>query len=106
LFALKKIDDYTIVIFVLTFYNKVHHKSAVAYRGGGGATRPFVRDGGVEELKETQQWGHAPRSGPEVKNGRSGAEDDVPERLGCRTVKEELSQIAGAALRILLHIVA
>jgi len=45
--------------------------------------------------------GHTPRSGPEVKNGRSGAENAVPERLGCGTVKE-MSQIlqrvsAGAA---------
>jgi len=30
--------------------------------------------------------------GPEVKNG-SGAEDGVPQRLGCVTVKEEVSQI-------------
>jgi len=55
---------------------------------------------------ETQQLGNAPRSGPEVKNGRS-AEDGTPERLGCGTVKEEVSQIlqrmsAGAASRILL----
>jgi len=41
---------------------------------------------------ETQQSGHAPRSGPEVKNGRS-VEDGAPERLGCETVKEEVSQI-------------
>jgi len=46
--------------------------------------------------------GHDPRSGPEVKNGRSSAKDDAPERLGCRAVKEEVSQIlqrvsAGAA---------
>jgi len=34
------------------------------FDGGGGATRPLPRDGGVEE---TQQSGHAPRSGPEVK---------------------------------------
>jgi len=45
--------------------------------------------------------GHAPRSGPEVKNG-SSAEDGTPEKLGCGTVKEEVSQIlqrvsAGAA---------
>jgi len=50
---------------------------------------------------ETQQTGHAPRSGSEVKNG-SGAEDGAPERLRCGTVKEEASQIlqrvsAGAA---------
>jgi len=51
---------------------------------------------------ETQESGHAPRSGPEHKNGRSGAEDGTPERLGCGTVKEEVSHIlqrvsAGAA---------
>jgi len=34
-----------------------------------------------------------PLSGSEVKNGRSGAEDRAPERLGCGTVKEEGSQI-------------
>jgi len=51
---------------------------------------------------ENQQSSHALRSGPEVKNGRSGAEDGAPRRLGCGTVKEEVSQIlqrvsAGAA---------
>jgi len=50
---------------------------------------------------ETQQSGHASRSGPEVKN-RSSAKDGAPERLGCGTVKEEASHIlqrvfAGAA---------
>jgi len=34
-----------------------------------------------------------PRSGPEVKDGRSSAEDGALERLGCGTVKEEVSQI-------------
>jgi len=46
--------------------------------------------------------GHIPRSGPEVKNGRSGTVDGAPEKLICVTVKEEVSQIlqrvsAGAA---------
>jgi len=55
---------------------------------------------------ETQQPGHAPWSGPEVKNGRSSAKDGTPERLGCGTIQEE-NQIlqrgaAGAARRILL----
>jgi len=43
---------------------------------------------------ETQQSGHTPRSGPEVKNGRSSAKDGSPERLRC-------SDPAGAARRIL-----
>jgi len=58
---------------------------------GMGAWRNFT---------ETQQSDHAPRYGPEVKNG-SSAEDGAPERLRCRTI-QEASQIlqrvsAGAA---------
>jgi len=34
---------------------------------------------------KTQQSGHAPRSGPEVKYGRSSAEDGPSERLLCGT---------------------
>jgi len=61
----------------------------------------------VEELHETQQSGHAPRSGPEVKNDRSSAKDDAPERLRCQAIQEEVSWIllkvsAGAARTILL----
>jgi len=41
---------------------------------------------------ETKQSCHAPRSGPEVKNG-SNAKDGAPERLGCGTIQEEVSQI-------------
>jgi len=63
---------------------------------------PFRGMGAWRNFMETQQSGHAPRSGPEVKNGRSDAEDGAPERLGCGAVKEEVSQIlqrvsAGAA---------
>jgi len=47
---------------------------------------PFERWG--VSSTETQQSGHAPRSEPEAKTGRSGAEDGAPERLGCGTVKE------------------
>jgi len=49
---------------------------------GGGATRPLPRDGGVEELHGD------PTVGP--KNGRSGAEDDALERLGCGTARRKL----------------
>jgi len=52
--------------------------------------------------KETQQWGHASRSGTEFKNRRSSAKDGAPERHGFGAVKEEMNQIlqrvsAGAA---------
>jgi len=48
---------------------------------------------------ETQQSDHAPRSGSEVENGRSSAEDGAPERLGCGTVKEEVSRILQEGVR-------
>jgi len=56
---------------------------------------------------ETQQSGHTPRSGPEVKNGSSSAKDDTPERFRYGTIQKEVSQIlqrvsAGAARSILL----
>jgi len=68
---------------------------------------PFQGMGAWRNSTETQQSGHAPRTGPEVKNGRSGAEDGASERLGCGTVMKEVSQIlqrvsAGAACRTLL----
>jgi len=46
---------------------------------------PFRGVGAWRNSTETQQSGHPPRSGSEVKNGRSGAEDGAPERLGCGT---------------------
>jgi len=66
---------------------------------------PFRGMGAWRNSTETQQSDHAPRSGPEVKNGRSCAKDGAPERIGCGTIQEE-SQIlqkvsAGAAWRIL-----
>jgi len=69
---------------------------------GGGATRPLPREWGMKELHGDPTVGHAPRSKPEVKNGRSCAKDGAPERLECGTVKEEVSRIlqrvsAGAA---------
>jgi len=54
---------------------------------------PFRGMGAWRNSTEAQQLGHAPRSGPEVKNGRSSAEDGAPERLECGIVKEEVSQI-------------
>jgi len=62
--------------------------------------------GAWRNYTETQQSGHASRSGPDAKNGRSSAKDGVPERLGYGTVKEEVSHIlqrvsAGTAQRIL-----
>jgi len=38
---------------------------------------------------------HAPRSGPEVKNGRSSAEDGAPERLGCGQGRGESDPAGG-----------
>jgi len=54
---------------------------------------PFRGMGVWRNSTETQQSGHAPRSGLEVKIGRSSAKDGAPERLRCGTVKEEVSQV-------------
>jgi len=56
----------------------------------------------VEELHGDPAVGPCPKVWTRGQNGRSGAEDGAPERLGCRAVKEEVSQIlqrvsAGAA---------
>jgi len=59
----------------------------------------------MDDSTETQQSGHAPRSGPEVKNGRSGAEDGAPERLGCGTVKEEMTITSWIAELLTLQII-
>jgi len=47
---------------------------------------------------ETQQSGHAPRSGPEVKNGRSSAKDGAPERLRYGTIQKVVSQLGATGL--------
>jgi len=44
--------------------------------------------GAWRNSRGTQYSGHAPKSGPEVKNGRSSAKDGAPERLGCGIVKK------------------
>jgi len=48
---------------------------------------PFRGTGAWRNSTETKQSGHAQRSGPEVKNGRS-AKDRELERLGCGTFQE------------------
>jgi len=51
---------------------------------------PFQGMGAWKNSTETQQSGHVPRSGPEVKNGRSNAKDGASERLRCGTIQENL----------------
>jgi len=41
--------------------------------GGGGAIWPLPRAGGAEESRPVPIDGHAPSSGPEIKNGRNSA---------------------------------
>jgi len=48
----------------------------------------FREMGAWRNSTETQQSGHAPRSGPEVRNGRSSAKDGAPERLRCGRIQE------------------
>jgi len=51
--------------------------------------------------------GHAPTSGPEIKNGRSSVKNGAPKRLRCETIQEEgyILQLMSedAARRILLQ---
>jgi len=54
------------------------------YGGGSGATRPLPR---VEAWRNSTESGHAPRSGPEIKTGRSSTKYGTPERLGCGTIQ-------------------
>jgi len=49
---------------------------------------PFRGMGVGRNSTETQQSGHNPRSGPEVKNGRSSDKDGAPERLRCETIQK------------------
>jgi len=54
--------------------------------GIGDATQPLPKDEGAENLQgiSTSQ---APKSGSEVKNGKSSAKDGVPERLRCGPIQ-------------------
>jgi len=49
---------------------------------------------GVEELHKDQhhQSGHAPRYGPEIKNGKSSVKNGEPESLKCGTIQEEVEE--------------
>jgi len=55
-------------------------------RCGGGATIPLPRDGGDLTVRP-----HPKVWTIEVKNGRSSAKDDAPERLKCGTIQKEVS---------------
>jgi len=63
-----------------------------------GNKKVLPRDGGVEELHGDPTVGPRPKVWTRGKNGRSGAEDGAPERLGCGTVKEEVRQILQSRL--------
>jgi len=57
-------------------------------------TDPFRGMGAWRNSTETEQSGHATRSGPEVNDGRSNAKDGaLLERLGCVIIQEEVNQI-------------
>jgi len=47
----------------------------------GGGARPLSRDGDAEEFRGDQHPGHASKTEPEFKNGRSSAGDGALERL-------------------------
>jgi len=55
---------------------------------------PFRGMGSWRNSTETQQSGHVPKSGPEVKNGRSSAEDGAPERSRHKECSMKFQSIA------------
>jgi len=79
------------MILQVLFYAKLNRDVNWVYKFGGVLPDPF-REMGVWR-NSTETLGHAPRSGPEIKNGRSSAKDGAPERLRCGTVKEVVSHI-------------
>jgi len=54
---------------------------------------PFREIGTRSNSSDTQQLSHVPRSGQEIKDERSTAKDDAPERLRCGTIQKEASWI-------------
>jgi len=71
---------------------------------------PFRGMGAHRNSLEAQQSGHAPRSRPEIKDGRNSAKDGAPKRLRCGTILKEVSKIlqlmtTGAARKILLRFI-
>jgi len=44
----------------------------------------------VEEFRRDPKSVHAPRSGPEIKDGRSSAKDGTPERFRCGKFQKEV----------------
>jgi len=58
------------------------------YLVGGGVSRPLPRDRAWRNSTETQQSGHAPRPGLEIKKGRSSAKDSAAERLRYGTIQK------------------
>jgi len=70
----------------LKIYNDITYLAVVLL------SDPFRGMGrGRKNSEEVLQSGHAPRSGPEVKNGGSSAKDGVPERLISGTIQKEVS---------------
>jgi len=52
---------------------------------------PFRGMGAQRNSAETQQLDHAPKSGPDIKIGRSTATDGAPERFRCGVIQKEVS---------------
>jgi len=51
---------------------------------------PFRGTRARRNSAKTQQWGHIPRSEPEIKDGRSSAKDGAQERLRCGIIQKEM----------------
>jgi len=58
---------------------------------GGGVTRPLPRDGECRKISRRPNVEPHPKAGLEIKKGSSSAKDCMLERLGCRTIQNEVS---------------
>jgi len=63
-----------------------------------GGTRLLPRDRGADEFHGDPIVGLHPRSGPEVKNGKSSAKDDVLDRLRCGIMSNVLPPYRSGAV--------
>jgi len=85
-----------------------HWKTGDLDLAGGGAIRSLPKNGGGKEFRGDPIAGPRPRSGPEIKNGKSSAKDVALERFSCsRSIQKEVIYIlqlmnASTAKRILL----
>jgi len=65
----------------MKWYPKLLEEAGQFYHGGGGGgTRPLPKDGGAEEFRGNSTVRYAPKSEPEIKDGRYCTNVSPPQR--------------------------